>query len=194
MSLFDWFEKLVKKAERAAGKPDYPDTVEEVLDDNLKYRKETSAAIIKFKKSKPWKGTKEEVQAKLRTLNSELAEIYGIEPPQVVFVRRFAYGCCYFPIGNLIIMEHEKDGRYSVVTFLHEFGHALGKGERATCKWSINLFRKHFPKSYAKLVPKGHLLYLPKKEKKDDSSTASDITPNKDGKGTDVSGTDTKPV
>jgi len=42
---------------------------------------------------------------------------------------------------------------------MHEWSHSLGKGEKEACRWSINLFRKIFPKSYAKLVPKGHLLY-----------------------------------
>lgn len=187
MGLFDWFASLAMK------KPDYPKTVAEVLDDNIKYRPGVDEAIIKFKKSKPWRGTAAEVQGKLRTLNKELADIYGIEPPQVVFVRKFAYGCCYFPVGNVIIMENESDGRYSVVTFLHEFGHALGKGEKATCRWSINLFRKHFPKSYARLVPKGHLLYRPKKGGKYDSSTASGSAPESGDKGADAGGPSSEP-
>jgi hypothetical protein len=136
----------------------YPKTVAEVLDDKLKYRKETENALEKFKSLHPWSGTKQEIQDKLRILNDDLAKVYKIESPQIVFVRKFVYGCCYFPIGNLIVLEHEKDGKYSVITFLHEFGHALGKNEKETCKWSINLFRKYFPESYNKLTPKGHLL------------------------------------
>jgi hypothetical protein len=138
----------------------YPDTVSEVLDDNIKYRSGTNEAIERFKKSNPWKGSVQEKQDKFRNLNEELSKVYNIETPQIVFVEQFAYGCCYFPVGNLIVMEQERDGRYSVVTFLHEYGHALGKNEQATCKWSINLFRKHFPESFAKLKPKGHLLFM----------------------------------
>jgi|SRR5579859_2979537 len=136
----------------------YPETVAEVLDDNMKFLPGTNKVMEEFKKSQPWKGDREEIQAKFRALNEELSTVYGIEPPQVIFVSRFVYGSCYFSIGNLIILEQEKDGRYSVVVFLHEFGHALGKNEKATCKWSINLFKRHFPRSFNKLIPKGHLL------------------------------------
>lgn len=158
-----WVTDLFSKNETPP-KDEYPKSVAEVLDDNIKYRQETHEAMIKFKKSNPWSGTPKEMRKKIKTLNADLAKVYKIERPQVVFVGRFAFGACYFPIGNLIIMEQEKDGRYSVVTFLHEFGHALGKNEKETCRWSINLFRHHFPKSFNRLVPEGHLLKLPKKD------------------------------
>lgn len=164
MKLLDWLAGLVKDDEEEY-KDEYPKTVAEVLDDTIEYREATHAAMERFRVSNPWDGTREDMQGKLRTLNRELAEAYKIEAPQVVFVRRFAYGCCYFPIGNLIVMECETDGRYSVVTFLHEFGHALGKNERQTCRWSINLFRHHFPKSFEKLEQRGHLLYRRKTPK-----------------------------
>ena len=163
MNPIAWIFNKLEKPAPAETKPNYPETVAEVLDDNIKYRPGVNEAVVRFKESRPWRGTPDEMKEKLRTFNRELAKVYSIEPPQIVFVRRFVYGCCYFPIGNLIIMEQENDGRYSVVTYLHEFGHSLGKDERATCRWSINLFRKHFPKSFAKLVPEGHLLMRAKK-------------------------------
>lgn len=136
----------------------YPKTVEEVLDDNMKYRPGTDKFLEIFKNSNPWKGTLEEKQNKFRELNENLSKVYGIDTPQLVFVKKFSYGCCYFPIGNLIVMEQDKNEKYSVVTFLHEFGHALGKNEKQTCKWSINLFRRHFANSFMKLKSRGHLL------------------------------------
>lgn len=134
----------------------------EVLDDNIKYKSSVHAAMEKFKKSHPWHGSQRDLQDKILSLNRDLSVAYKVESPQVIFVKKFDYGCCYFIKGNLIIMEEERDGRYSVITYLHEFGHALGKNEKETCRWSINLFRYHFPKSFSKLVPVGHLLYLPK--------------------------------
>lgn len=158
MNPFKWFKtKEIKDP--------YPKTVAEVIDNTIKYREATDKAITEFKESKPWQGDAKDMRKKIRKLNSSLAKAYGIERPQVVFVRRFRCGSCYIPVGNLIIIEQEKTGKYSVVVFLHEFGHALGKNEKETCRWSINLFRKHFPKSYAKLVPKGHLLFLPEEDK-----------------------------
>jgi hypothetical protein len=64
---------------------------------------------------------------------------------------------CYDPVRNMIRLR----GRLSVVTYLHEFGHALGYGEQGACRWSINLFRRFFPRSYARLVPEGHTLVRP---------------------------------
>lgn len=167
MGLRSWFRKKVHQTVNRMRRDPYPETVAEVLDDNITYRSGTHDAMIKFKKSRPWRGTAKEMQHKLRQLNRDLAEVYGIEPPQIVFVRKFAYGCCYFPIGNIVIMEVERDGRYSVATFLHEFGHALGKNEKGTCRWSINLFRHHFPKSFERLKPDGHLLYRSDERSKD---------------------------
>lgn len=159
MGLINWMKSIMKKNNNP-----YPKTVEEVLDDSIKYRPATEEAILNFKKSKPWRGTKRERQKKIRILLRELAGAYDIYTPQIVFVHVNA-GSFYFPRANLIVLEQETDGRYSVVTLLHEFGHALGKNEVETCRWSINLFRKFFPKSYGRLVPKGHLLYRPESEK-----------------------------
>lgn len=138
----------------------YPKSVEECLDENIVYKPATFAAMEKFKKSHPWRGTQAEMQFKLRVLNQELSEIYEIQTPQLVFVDKFPVGACCFPTSKpaVIMMEPERDGRYSIVCFLHEYGHALGKDEKETCKWSINLFKKVFPKSYEKLDHVGHLL------------------------------------
>ena len=56
------------------------------------------------------------------------------------------------------LLEGQFVGRLSVVTFLHEFGHALGYGERGACRWSINLFRRCFPRSFARCRQAGHTL------------------------------------
>jgi len=148
--------KLLKRKQRKLQeKNPYPQTVAEVIDDNLRFREDTLAVLKKFKKSKPWEGNQQE---KFRQLNAELSAIYRIEEPQLVFVDKFATGSCYFPTGNVIILERESDGRFSVLVYLHEVGHALHKDEMATCRWSINLFKRVFTESFAKLEAKGHLL------------------------------------
>jgi len=158
-------------------KANYPKTVAEVLNDNIKFRSATNNAIIKFKLSKPWKGTRKEIKKKFRTLCHDLAEVYGIKEPRLEFGEPYEFEIpllngavlpsisCYLPKSNKIYLESEYDGKYSVVVLLHEFAHALHKDERQACRWSINLFRKHFPKSYAKLIPRRHLLYRPKSPK-----------------------------
>jgi hypothetical protein len=139
----------------------YPQSVAECLDDTIKFKPEVNEAMVKFKKSRPWSGTKEEIQVKIRSLCHDLSLAYKIKEPEVVFVKKFSTGACCFTKSDppVIMMEEESDERYSILTFLHEFGHALGRGEKSTCRWSINLFRKHFPKSYKKLIPVGHLLF-----------------------------------
>ena len=46
--------------------------------------------------------------------------------------------------------------RLSVVTYLHEFAHAMGRDERGACRWSLNLFRRVFPEQFARLRTDGH--------------------------------------
>lgn len=141
-------------------KSPYPETVAEVLDDEIKYRPGTDKALKKFRRSHPWRGTVDEMQLKLRVLCEDLAKVYEVTTPIIAFVDSIPVGgCCVrSKPAVLIIQQERRNGRYSVVAFLHEFSHVLGKGEKSACKWSINLFRRHFPKSYAKLVPVGHLL------------------------------------
>ena len=148
---------------------EYPKTVAECIDDDLKYRPGVYAAVKAFKKSKPWEGTDKEMQAKMLSLNEELAKIYEVDAPNLVFVKKFPVGPCCFPTSKpaVIMLQPTKNGSYSVVAYLHEFGHVLGKDEHETCRWSINLFKRIFPKQYEKLVPgkgehDGHLLYKPK--------------------------------
>ncbi len=147
---------------------EYPATVEECIDDELKYKKGVYEAIKKFRDSNPWRGTKPEMQYKYNLLNTDLAKIYEIPEPKLVFVDKFPVGPCCFPhsVPAVIMMEATSDGRYSVVAFLHEFAHAIGRDEKGACKWSLNLFKRFFPKSYEKLEPRGHMLYR-KQEKKD---------------------------
>lgn len=146
---------------------DYPDTVEEVLNDDIKYRKGVIPAVKRWKAKKLW-GSKlnaERLQGFV-DLATELAPLYNIEVPNVVVdgidptatVRDTKMNpsgsSSYTPSLHTITMR----GNLSIITFLHEFGHALGKGERSTCEWSINLFRKVFPAQYKKLNPNGHTL------------------------------------
>ncbi len=128
----------------------------EVLNDNIKYKSETNSALEEFKKINPFIGTNKQRREKIRNLNKKLSEIYNVRTPLVLFSPQLATSC-YIPKLNVILLVN-----LSVITFLHEFGHVLGKNEYQTCSWSINLFRKHFKEIYDKLEHKGHLLVNPK--------------------------------
>lgn len=136
--------------------PDYPQTVAEVLDPAVRYRRRTLVVVRKFKLSKPWRGTETERKAKFGQLHLDLCELYGKQS-------RLVFGLLDGEDSGASHYVRSTDtitlcGRLSVLTFLHEFGHALGKDERAACRWSLNLFRAVFPISFARCLSVGHTL------------------------------------
>ncbi len=135
----------------------YPESVSSVLDDRIQFRPETLQAVRTFAESKPWRGSLSDRKQKFHRLNDQLAAACGITRPELQFGRLDGgdSGMSFYdrPCHRIVLV-----GKLSVVTFLHEFAHALGMGEREACRWSINLFRKCFPKQYAKLNHRRHML------------------------------------
>jgi len=134
----------------------YPRTVAEVIDDNMRFRRATIEAVLEFKRSRPWAGTERERKRKLRRLHYALRRIYG---KRTGLGFGTLDGTCsgrssYDSLNDVIILR----GRLSVVTYCHEWAHALGKSERGACRWSVNLFRKCFPREFAACRTEGHML------------------------------------
>ena len=139
---------------------DYPETVLEVVDDDMRFKASALRAVRQFAEAHPWRGSLDERKEKFRGLNQSLAVAYGIDEPELEFgvIDGSSSGSShYIPSLYRIVMV----GKLSVVTYLHEFSHARGMGERGACRWSINLFRKVFPQQYARLVGRGHMLIKP---------------------------------
>ncbi|MEI8194299.1 MAG: hypothetical protein WCI73_00160 [Phycisphaerae bacterium] len=135
---------------------DYPATIVEILDDSLTFNPEALRAVKNFAKSKPWRGlTVEERQEKFRQLNTALSAAYGIPVPILVFAGSGSDtgDSSYQPATNTIRLTG-----LSVVTLLHEHAHARGMGERGATKWSVNMFRRVWPRSFAKCQQVGHML------------------------------------
>jgi len=138
----------------------YPSSVLEVLDDNMSFKPAALRAVRAFAKSKPWRGDIDERKDKLRGLNEALAAAYEMPKPDVVFGQSdggSSGGSYYHPTRHQIVLN----GRLSVVTYLHEFAHSRGRGERDACRWSVNIFKRCFPRSFARLVHQGHMLVRP---------------------------------
>ena len=141
---------------------DYPRTVAECIDESIRYRRGIVGTVRAFARTKPWKGTIQQRARKFARLNRRLAAVCGIIVPRLRLdvtdarPRRRASGW-YNAATHTIGLT----GRLSVVTYLHEFAHALGKGETGACRWSINLFKRCFPRSFARCVPTGHELRQP---------------------------------
>ena len=137
-------------------RPNYPATVAEVLDPPLRFRPAALAAVQRFARSKPYRGTLVGRKLKVATLHDDLCATYA---KQTVLAFDVLDGgdsgaSHYLPSADLIVLS----GRLSVVTYLHEFAHALGRDERGAVRWSVNLFRRCFPRSYSRCRTDGHVL------------------------------------
>jgi len=132
----------------------YPDTVAEVLS-NRKYKREVLKAMKRFKKSKPFRGEFVERRAKFAKVFYELCNAYDISINLELPIEESGAGNGYYSHFNRSV---SLVGKLSVVTLLHEFAHALGKNEKGACSWSLNLFRRFFPRSFERGYSDGHVL------------------------------------
>ena len=134
----------------------YPETVTESLRAHKTYNPATLRALKVFRRSKAWGGSYADRKDKFSMLHDMLNLIYDMNTT-LVFAGNGtgdSGNSCYIPALNKIILS----GKLSVVTYLHEFGHARGWGERYACVWSLNLFRRIFPRSYERCTHAGHTL------------------------------------
>lgn len=139
---------------RHAGYPSTP-----LLDQPIVYKRATIEALQRFKATDPWRRAPSSRTHKFNTLLKELRAIYGkpyLRASYRAIHRPFgdSGGSHYDHVREYIVME----GRFSVVTFLHEFAHALGKDEYGATRWSTNLFAQVFPEKMANLIALGHML------------------------------------
>ena len=135
---------------------EYPQNLEQALGRPLKFPPATLQAVKAFARSKPWRGTLEERQTKIRQLHADLCRVYNVNPTlQIQGDGTGDSGGSYFSRGaNVIVLA----GSLSVITFLHEWGHAVkGGSEFEACRWSLRLFQRCFPKSWGRLRFEGHV-------------------------------------
>ena len=139
---------------------DYPETVIEVIDVEMRFRPAMLRAVRAFASSRPWSGSLQKRKEKFIKLNHDLATACNIPEPEFRFEQMdgtSSGGSYYLPTAHRIVLA----GKLSVVTYLHEFAHALGKDETDACKWAINLFRQCFPRQFSRLIHRGHMLIRP---------------------------------
>lgn len=136
---------------------EYPASPNEVLNPPMKFKAGTMKVMADFKQSKPWRGTTDERIAKFTKLVADLSRVYGIQPPALdttgVDSEESSDTSYYMPMMHLISLR----GRLSVITLLHELAHALRKNERDACRWSLSLFKRVFPRQWARLRFEGHV-------------------------------------
>lgn len=138
--------------------------------EELEFRPETLRLMQKWKTEiypyRPQEFSQEAIKKRLEKMQwcaDRLAKIYRIPIPRIkagTFTEQSWYERKSSGSSNYNRSTHTitLNGKFSVGTFLHEFGHARGFDERDTVIWSTNLFKRAFPGLYAKLDTSGHTL------------------------------------
>lgn len=124
-------------------------TVENLIDERVRLNREAFAAIVAFRRAKPWRGTFEERYTKFQSLMASLTAAYGLGTgfhfQGSETLGRMGNGA-YDSRRDAIVLV----GKLSVVTFLHCFARARGKTREEAFRWSLSVFKKMFPISFSR--------------------------------------------
>lgn len=131
---------------------------------NLDYPPELLQSLEQFKRVGAWSGTVPSRKQKFEWLHRRFCEIYGkrwklrFEVPDRISLWHFSGGSsCNYSTHTITLR-----GRLSVVSFLHEWGHALGLHEQEQAQaYAVGLFRLIFPEQFARLQRDGYCLVVP---------------------------------
>ena len=138
------------------GSKNYP-TEKDIMNPEVDFKNATVKAVLEWKLNffPNWntKAKEEQVNA-LEELIQKLCGVYG----EKVIVDKKTDVFCFIPKTNTVCLDKNNP---SIISTLHEFRHKLnGPDETSACRWSVQLFKRCFPKSFEKLeFAKGsHLL------------------------------------
>jgi len=156
----------------------YPDTPL-VFGPEVKFKLGVIAAIKRFKKKKTHLRTSYERLEAMRELARDLGMVYGarreVQVAAVCLVEdetADSRSSFYHRKTNTIVMVE----KLSIITFLHEFAHALGKDEVGATRWSLTLFKRVWPDQFERLQPDGHTLIMPNGESEDNEPDVRSTT------------------
>jgi len=141
----------------------YPESAASVMQTEMKFKSETIEALQRYKEANPWKGKIETRCNKMATLHNELCTIYGRYTG--LRFNEVRLGAAAGSSGNSSYNPHFDtitiDTKLSVITYLHEFAHALkGSDEVYAVRWSCSLFKKFFPEKWDRLVSDRHTMVV----------------------------------
>lgn len=148
MTMNDLFRQLTSS--------EYPATAKEVLNPPVVFRQSVVDAMKVFKAEKPYRGSLEERMGKFMRLHQKLNAIYS-KNTRLVFdsIGDEDSGSSHYNQPNDSIVLQ---GKMSIITYLHEYSHVInGRSEKKAVRWSLNLFRKTFPKLFEKLKFEGYV-------------------------------------
>tara|TARA_Y100001963_G_C6748396_1_gene432801 strand:- start:107 stop:547 length:441 start_codon:yes stop_codon:yes gene_type:complete len=135
---------------------DYPDNP---MVAPMRFKRATLNTMREFKRMRPWRGTEVEKMAKFIWLYEQLNEIYLPDNHVILEFGRMtdngdSGSSHYRPYEHTVRLQ----GKFSVITALHEFRHAMGGDEYQAVKWSVNLYRITFPRLFASMQSQGHVI------------------------------------
>lgn len=128
---------------------DLPQRVEDVLDDNATFEPAALAAVRELARAKPWQGDDAARLEKLNACAARLAAAYGHE----VWTVRLGSAPAVDQSARVVVLT-----KPSVVTFLHFMAAARGLSPFGCFRWSVNIFRRCFPRSFARCEHVGPFL------------------------------------
>jgi hypothetical protein len=137
--------------------PGYPTETQILADPQPTYKPE----VLRFVRE--WKRTfvgRRRTREAIVALLSGLGDLYR-KPVRIEFISyAILVGGMSDPVAGVIYLPDATDG-FSILTALHEFGHhRFGASELKACRWSVGLFRKVFPRTFARAHFEGHMLVL----------------------------------
>lgn len=118
-----------------------------------------------FKAMGPWRGTVGERIDKFTWLHRELCKIFGKRVHLAFDIPAdikdwYSSGGSFHIIGvdgkEWIVLQ----GKLSVITFLHEWGHALGMDQWEAQEWATSIFKQVFPEQWKKLKNVGGMMVV----------------------------------
>jgi len=153
-SLNDFLRSLT----RLIGCNPYP-TPKEIMAKDFEFHPEALDVVVRWKNRyfKNWAKKNELEKANLLViLLAQLNELYG-GPKLAVGVTNAPGSSQHIPgkKGGMILLRLP----ISIITGLHELGHHLfGSSELKACRFSVQLFKHAFPRSFAQMTWNGHML------------------------------------
>jgi len=144
----------------------YPLSAASVMQTPVSFKEETLEAVRRYKNVGPWdralsgnkNDTIEDRKRKMSNFHNELCRIYNKSTTLHFYdiklgAGNMASGRSHY---NVLTDTITIVNKLSVITYLHEFAHALGKNEYGAVRWSCSLFQQAFPEKWKKLHPQRH--------------------------------------
>lgn len=118
-------------------------------------KNELVLALVELRNMRPWSGTIVQQKEKYVWIFRKMCSIYNLTGYKIAFnlpksrLNFHSSGSShYVPRRKTIVLE----GRLSIITFLHEFGHIFYRDENKAQQFAIGLFKEIFYEKFISLT------------------------------------------